>query len=188
MGMKRVFQSGYKIYQKDLALSYSPFLPILGTGLVTADGDLWQKQRTLMGPALRVDVLDDIIHIAKKAVDRLSAKLEAFRGKNIPVDMNEEFRLMTLQVIGEAVLSMGPEECDKVRLRQRRGGARVQVARGWRMPAKLYGRMAMQPRAGQHCTGRQVHVAWACPPCIGGECMPCIPCARATCMRHERTA
>jgi len=114
MGMKRVFQSGYKIYQKDLALSYSPFLPILGTGLVTADGDLWQKQRTLMGPALRVDVLDDIIHIAKKAVDRLSAKLEAFRGKNIPVDMNEEFRLMTLQVIGEAVLSMGPEECDKV--------------------------------------------------------------------------
>jgi hypothetical protein len=41
-------------------------------------------------------------------------KLEPYRGKNIPVDVNEEFRLTTLQVIGEAVLSMSPEECDKV--------------------------------------------------------------------------
>lgn len=114
MGLKRVFQTGYKIYQKDLALSYHPFMPILGSGLVTADGDLWQKQRSLMGPALRIDVLDDIIAIAHKAVDRLSAKLEAFRGSGQPVDVNEETRLLTLQVIGEAVLSMDPEECDKV--------------------------------------------------------------------------
>ncbi|KAG1681010.1 hypothetical protein FOA52_009970 [Chlamydomonas sp. UWO 241] len=113
-GMKRVFQSAYKIYEKDLALSYAPFLPILGTGLVTADGDQWQKQRTLMGPALRIDVLDDIIYIAKKAVDRMCGKLEPYRGKSIPVDVNEEFRLTTLQVIGEAMLSMSPEECDKV--------------------------------------------------------------------------
>lgn len=120
-GMKRVFQNAYKIYEKDLALSYSPFLPILGTGLVTADGDLWQKQRTLMGPALRIDVLDDIIHIAKKAVDRLTAKLEPYRGKGVAVDVNEEFRLLTLQVIGEAVLSMGPEECDEVRERKSTG-------------------------------------------------------------------
>ena len=67
-----------------------------------------------MGPALRVDVLDDIIVIAKNAVDRLCQKLEGFRGKNIEVDVNEEFRLLTLQVIGEAVLSMAPEECDEV--------------------------------------------------------------------------
>jgi hypothetical protein len=30
------------------------------------------------------------------------------------VDMEEEFRLLTLQVIGEAILSLPPEECDKV--------------------------------------------------------------------------
>lgn len=113
-GLKRVFQTAYKIYEKDLGLSYHPFLPILGTGLVTADGDLWQRQRTLMGPALRIDVLDDIISIAKVSVDDLSKKLEAFRGTGVTVDINEEFRLLTLQVIGMAVLSLGPEECDKV--------------------------------------------------------------------------
>jgi cytochrome P450 len=112
--LKRVFQTRFKNYIKDLRLSYHPFLPVLGTGLVTADGDLWQKQRLLMAPALRVDILDDIIPIAKRAVDRLSDKLEGLRGSGAPVHLEEEFRLLTLQVIGEAILSLPPEECDRV--------------------------------------------------------------------------
>lgn len=59
-------------------------------------------------------MLDDIIRIAKCAVDRLSAKLQNYKGTNQEVDVEEEFRLLTLQVIGEAVLSMSPEECDQV--------------------------------------------------------------------------
>lgn len=115
--LKRIFQTNQRAYEKDLALSYQPFLPILGTGLVTSDGDLWQKQRVLIGPALRVEILDDIIPIAKRAVDRLSAKLEGVRGSAAVVDLEQEFRLLTLQVIGDAVLSMEPEECDRVRAR-----------------------------------------------------------------------
>ncbi|KAI8467698.1 MAG: cytochrome P450 [Monoraphidium minutum] len=112
--LKRVFQTKFKSYSKDLRLSYHPFLPILGTGLVTADGDLWQKQRLLMAPALRVDILDDIIPIAKRAVDRLAGKLEGLRGGGATVHLEEEFRLLTLQVIGEAILSLPPEECGRV--------------------------------------------------------------------------
>ena len=41
-------------------------------------------------------------------------KLEAAKRSGEPVDMEEEFRLLTLQVIGEAVLSLPPEECDRV--------------------------------------------------------------------------
>lgn len=96
--LKRIFQTAYKKYEKDLELSYRPFLPILGTGLVTADGALWQKQRMLMGPALRVDVLDDIIRIAKKAVDRLCDKLKQHAGTGKPVNIQDEFHLLTLQV------------------------------------------------------------------------------------------
>lgn len=98
VAMKRVFQTGYKIYEKDLKLSYHPFLPILGTGLVTADGALWQKQRMLMGPALRVDVLDDIIAIAHKATDRLCQKLQHYKGTKTAINIEEEYRLLTLQV------------------------------------------------------------------------------------------
>ena len=35
--------------------------------------------------------------------------------------MEDEFRLLTLQVIGEAILSLGPEECDRVRAVGRQG-------------------------------------------------------------------
>ena len=52
-----------------------------------------------------------------RAAGRLSAKLSAARGSGRPVDMEEEFRLLTLQVIGEAVLSLPPEDCDRVRSR-----------------------------------------------------------------------
>ena len=54
------------------------------------------------------------VGIAMRAAGRLSAKLEAARGCGRAVDMEEEFRLLTLQVIGEAVLSLPPEECDRV--------------------------------------------------------------------------
>eukprot|EP00882_Tetradesmus_deserticola_P024320 GHRQ01026577.1.p1 GENE.GHRQ01026577.1~~GHRQ01026577.1.p1 ORF type:complete len:425 (+),score=136.65 GHRQ01026577.1:555-1829(+) len=114
IGFKRIFQTRFKNYQKDLSLSYHPFMPILGTGLVTADGELWQKQRTLMGPALRVDILDDIVDIAQRGAVRLADKLEQHRGTGQVVHLEEEFRLLTLQIIGEAILSLPPDECDRV--------------------------------------------------------------------------
>ena len=58
-------QTGQRKYDKDLDFSYKPFLSILGSGLVTANGAHWQKQRLLMAPALRIDMLDAIIPIAK---------------------------------------------------------------------------------------------------------------------------
>jgi hypothetical protein len=114
LAVKRIFQYKFKIYAKDLAMSYHPFLPILGTGLVTSDGDLWQKQRLLIGPALRVDILDDIIGIAKRAADRFSDKWARYKGTGQPLHIEEEFRLLTLQVIGEAILSLPADECDRV--------------------------------------------------------------------------
>eukprot|EP00887_Chlorella_sp_A99_P007491 scaffold2.g7491.t1 len=112
--LKRVFQTRQRMYDKDLDFSYGPFLPILGTGLVTANGAAWQKQRLLMAPALRIDMLDAIIPIAKRAVDRLCKRLEFYRGTGEPVDMQHEFHLLTLQIIGEAILSLDPQECDRV--------------------------------------------------------------------------
>ena len=65
-GLKRVFQTNQRNYVKDLDFSFHPFLPILGTGLVTAQGQLWQQQRLLMAPTLRVDVLDDVVRCCSK--------------------------------------------------------------------------------------------------------------------------
>jgi len=67
-----------------------------------------------MMPTLRVDILDDIIGLAKDLTDSLSKKLESFRCTGRTIDMEIEFRRITLQVIGAAVLSLSSEECDRV--------------------------------------------------------------------------
>ena len=113
-GMKEVYQTKFRAFHKDLDFSFLPYLPILGTGLVTAHGEQWQKQRLLMAPTLRVDILSSVIRLTREAVDRLSLKIDAAKASNQPIEMEEEFRLMTLQIIGGAVLSLSPDECDQV--------------------------------------------------------------------------
>lgn len=111
--IKHVFNTNFRNYRKDLD-TYGPFLCLLGTGLVTSEGDLWKRQRDLISPAFRVEILEDATRIAKEASDRLSEKLEKVRGTGEVVEIAEEFRKLTLQVIGEAVLSMTAEESNKV--------------------------------------------------------------------------
>ncbi|KNC76591.1 hypothetical protein SARC_10916 [Sphaeroforma arctica JP610] len=52
--------------------------------------------------------------VAKEAVDRMSAKLEKIRGTGVPIEIGEEFRLLTLEVIGELVLSLPADESNRV--------------------------------------------------------------------------
>jgi cytochrome P450 len=96
--LKRVFQTRQRTYGKDTGFTYHPFMSILGSGLVTSDGQLWQQQRLLIGPALRMDILDKVVGVAKAATDRLSDKLMRMRGTGKAVNMEEEFRHLALQV------------------------------------------------------------------------------------------
>jgi len=112
--IKRIFQTHVKLYPKDTAFAYGTFLSILGTGLVTSDGTVWQEQRLLMAPVLRIDLLETVIPIAKRALSRLTVKLEEIRGSGRPIDLANELRHLTLQVIGEAIMSLQPQECDEV--------------------------------------------------------------------------
>jgi beta-ring hydroxylase len=95
--MKTVFQTRFKDWHKDVGLSFHPFLCILGTGLVTSEGELWQKQRKLMTPAFKGDILQEVIEIGLRASSRLREKLENYKGTEKTVEIEEEFRLLTLQ-------------------------------------------------------------------------------------------
>merc|ERR1712216_672556 len=73
-----------------------------------------RRQRSMVSVHFRVEILDEIVGISMKGSLRLAKKLEAFRGTGKYVPIAEEFRHLTLQVIGEAILSMSHEEADKV--------------------------------------------------------------------------
>eukprot|EP00040_Diaphanoeca_grandis_P039895 m.260514 g.260514 ORF g.260514 m.260514 type:complete len:520 (-) comp40030_c0_seq1:106-1665(-) len=112
--IRHIFDKKQRNYSKDVELAYKPFLEILGKGLVTSSGDNWKRQRKLVSGAFRIDILEETADVAKRAVDRLSIKLEKIRGTGKSVEICEEFRVMTLQVIGELILSLSPEEAERV--------------------------------------------------------------------------
>lgn len=108
--LKRILLTNQRNYCKDVATSYKHFMCLLGSGLVTSEGEKWKKGRLLLSHALRIDILDDVPLITHRAVTKIIDKLKA----RTSVDLNEEFRHMTLQVIGEAALSFTPEQTDAI--------------------------------------------------------------------------
>lgn len=110
--IRRILQTNQRNYPKDLQLSYFHFLCLLGTGLVTSEGEDWKRGRVLLSHAFRFDILHEIPAISLSAVQRLMKKFEQ-GGKDGTFDLSEEFRHLTLQVIAEAILSLSPEETDK---------------------------------------------------------------------------
>ena len=108
-----ILNTKMSVFKKDLDWVYSPFMVILGNGLVTSHGQSWRSQRTLLSHTLRVDILEEIPGMALRAVQRLSKKLDACVADGSAINMAEEFRHLTLQVIAEAILSLDPEESDK---------------------------------------------------------------------------
>jgi Cytochrome P450 len=113
--IKRIFNTKFRIYQKD-SITYEPFLCLLGTGLVTSEGELWKRQRLLLAAVFRLEILEEMGQVAIKAMDRLLEQLQVECGSNRSVNIQEMFRVLTLQVIGEAVLSMPPDQSDKCAL------------------------------------------------------------------------
>ena len=112
--LRTIFTSERSSFMKDVAFAYEPFIDVLGTGLVTAEGELWWQQRKRVAHAFRVEILDFIVPIALRAAERLKSKLCRVSKNGEQIDMNEEFRHLTLQVIGEAILSMRADESDRV--------------------------------------------------------------------------
>lgn len=111
--LQYILNTKMSIFKKDLEWVYQPFMVILGNGLVTAHGDSWRQQRTLLSHTLRIDILDEIPGMALRAVQRISKKIDASIANGTTINMAEEFRHLTLQVIAEAILSLSPEESDQ---------------------------------------------------------------------------
>ena len=110
--LRDVLQSKIQNVKKDVHFSYKPFLPILGKGIVTSEGQSWMKQRLKISTTLKVDVLDIIPRITLDAVDRLMVKLDDCATKGTTIDIGEELRHLTLQVISGTFLSLDPKESD----------------------------------------------------------------------------
>ena len=107
--VKLVLQSKIANVKKDVKFAYKPFLPILGRGIVTSEGKSWMKQRLKISNPLKTEILNIIPNATLQAVQRLYLKMQQ---PHQNLDMGEELRHLTLQVISNTFMGLTAQESD----------------------------------------------------------------------------
>jgi cytochrome P450 len=77
--------------------------PVLGEGLLIAEGRVWKHQRRTLAPAFTPRAVAPMIPHMVAATDETIAKLQAVSGG--PVDLREALQRMTLEIAGRTMFS-----------------------------------------------------------------------------------
>jgi len=81
--------------------------PMLGEGLLIAEGRAWKYQRRTLAPAFTPRAVASLVPHMIAATDQTIAKLRAASGG--PVDLREAMQRMTLEIAGRTMFSFGME-------------------------------------------------------------------------------
>jgi cytochrome P450 len=81
--------------------------PMLGEGLLIAEGRAWKYQRRTLAPAFTPRAVGSLVPHMIAATDETIAKLQA--ASNGPVDLREAMQRMTLEIAGRTMFSFGME-------------------------------------------------------------------------------
>ena len=79
--------------------------PILGEGLLIAEGRAWKHQRRTLAPAFTPRAVSTLVPYMLTATDETIAKLKA--ASNAPVDLREAMQRLTLEIAGRTMFSFG---------------------------------------------------------------------------------
>ena len=79
--------------------------PMLGEGLLIAEGKAWKYQRRTLAPAFTPRAVTTLVPHMLAATDDTIAKLRA--ASNAPVDLREAMQRMTLEIAGRTMFSFG---------------------------------------------------------------------------------
>ncbi len=79
--------------------------PILGQGLLIAEGRAWKYQRRTLAPAFTPRAVATLVPHMLAATDETILKLKA--ASNAPVDLREAMQRMTLEIAGRTMFSFG---------------------------------------------------------------------------------
>mmetsp|Transcript_24120 Transcript_24120/g.60663 ORF Transcript_24120/g.60663 Transcript_24120/m.60663 type:complete len:512 (-) Transcript_24120:208-1743(-) len=109
--IKHVMQKRIDKYRKAKE-HYKVFGCLLGKGIVTSEGERWHTLRKQLAPTFKLDILEGVGSAAVRVTEKLLEALDRACETGEEVDMAEHFRVITLQVISLAVLSIPPEEAD----------------------------------------------------------------------------
>ena len=81
--------------------------PMLGEGLLIAEGRAWKHQRRTLAPAFTPRAVTTLVPHMVAVTDETIANLR--RGSAAPVDLREIMQRMTLEIAGRTMFSFGME-------------------------------------------------------------------------------
>jgi unspecific monooxygenase len=102
--IRHVLVDNYENYTRTPA-GFRVLRPMLGEGLLIAEGRAWKHQRRTLAPAFTPRAVATLIPHMVAATDETVAKLRGVRGG--PVDLRETMQRMTLEIAGRTMFSFG---------------------------------------------------------------------------------
>ena len=100
--IRHVLVDNYESYTRTPA-GIRVLRPVLGEGLLIAEGRAWKHQRRTLAPAFTPRAVSTLVPHMLAATDETIAKLQAARGE--PVDLRETMQRMTLEIAGRTMFS-----------------------------------------------------------------------------------
>ncbi len=104
--IRHVLVDNYENYTRTPA-AIRVLRPVLGEGLLIAEGRAWKHQRRTLAPAFTPRAVASLVPHMIAATDQTIAKLLAASGG--PVDLREAMQRMTLEIAGRTMFSFGME-------------------------------------------------------------------------------
>src|ERR1700682_5370099 len=100
--IKHVLVDNYENYTRTPE-AFRVLRPVLGEGLLIAEGRAWKHQRRTLAPAFTPRAVATLVPLMLAATDETIAKLQAACGT--PVDLREAMQRMTLEIAGRTMFS-----------------------------------------------------------------------------------
>jgi unspecific monooxygenase len=104
--IKHVLVDNYENYTRT-PIGFRVLRPMLGQGLLIAEGRAWKHQRRTLAPAFTPRTVSTLVPYMIDVTDETITELKA-RG-NAPVDLREAMQRMTLEIAGRTMFSFGME-------------------------------------------------------------------------------
>src|SRR3984957_2224321 len=104
--IRHVLVDNYENYSRTPA-GFRVLRPMLGEGLLIAEGRAWKHQRRTLAPAFTPRAVGTLVPHMVAATDETIANLA--RVSNAPVDLREVMQRMTLEIAGRTMFSFGME-------------------------------------------------------------------------------
>jgi cytochrome P450 len=100
--VQHVLQKNHRNYDKN-AFSYRRLKALLGDGLITADGAVWQAHRSLSQPAFHRRLLEGVAAAGARAAGRIAEHWRARAADGEPTDVRRDMMGAALEVAAEVM-------------------------------------------------------------------------------------